>query len=65
LSVASNVKLAVYDLLGREVEVLIDEYKAPGTYSATWDATGMPSGVYFFRLMAGDARETKKMTLLR
>jgi len=65
LSVASNVKLAVYDLLGREVEVLIDEYEAPGTYSATWDATGKASGIYFYRLRAGAFTDAKRMLLLR
>jgi len=65
LPVASTVKLAVYDLLGREVEVLIDEYKAPGTYSATWDATGKASGIYFYRLRAGAFTDAKRMLLLR
>jgi len=59
------VKLAVYDLLGREVAMLVDEQKQPGEYTATWDASGMPSGVYFYRLDTGGARETKKMLLLR
>ena len=59
------VKLAVFDLLGREVAVLVDEQKQPGEYTATWDATGMPSGVYFYRLIAAGATETKKMLLLR
>jgi len=63
--VVSNVKLAVYDLLGREVAVLVDEQKQPGEYTATWDARGKASGVYFFRLMAGDVVETKQMLLLR
>jgi len=65
LPVASTVKLAVYDLLGREVEVLINEYKAPGTYSATWDATGKASGIYFYRLRAGAFTDAKRMLLLR
>ena len=63
--VASNVRLVVYDLLGREVAVLVDEKKQPGEYVATWDATGMASGVYFCRLMTGGACETKTMLLLR
>jgi hypothetical protein len=64
-SAVSNVKLAVYDLLGREVAVLVDEQKQPGEYTATWDATGMPSGVYFYRLTVGEACDTRKMLLLR
>jgi hypothetical protein len=44
---ASKVRLAVYDLLGREVAVLVDEPKATGMYDVKWDATGIPSGVYY------------------
>jgi hypothetical protein len=44
------VSLKLYDLLGREVATLVNEAKQPGTYEATWDASGMPSGVYFARL---------------
>jgi len=64
-SVVSNVKLAVYDLLGREVAVLVDEQKQPGEYTATWDARGMASGVYIYRLTAGEFSEVKRMTLVR
>jgi hypothetical protein len=61
----SNVRLAVYDLLGREVAVLVDEQKQPGEYTATWDAGGMASGIYYYRLTAGGFRETKRMLLVR
>jgi hypothetical protein len=57
--------LRVFDLLGREVSTLVNEEMNPGTYSVTWDATGMPSGVYFYRLSAGAVNETKKLLLLR
>jgi len=63
--VASKVRLAVYDLLGREVEVLVDEKKEPGAYTFTWDARGRASGVYFYRLTAGERTAVKKMTFLR
>jgi len=59
------MKLAVYDLLGREVAVLVDEMKKHGEYSVTWDARGMASGVYLCRLQAGDQVQTRKMILLR
>ncbi|MBF8296050.1 MAG: 5'-Nucleotidase domain protein, partial [Bacteroidetes bacterium] len=59
------VKLLVFDLLGREVAVLVNEEKPAGTYRATWDAGKMSSGVYFYRLTAGEFVETKKMVLLR
>ena len=59
------VRLAVYDLLGREVAVLVDGQKQPGTYAVTWDATGMPSGVYFYRLTTGNYAESRKMVLTK
>jgi hypothetical protein len=59
------VRLAVYDLLGREVAVLVNEKKAPGTYQVRFDATGLPSGVYFYRMQAGSYTETKRMLLVR
>jgi hypothetical protein len=59
------VKLAVYDLLGREVAVLVNEHMQPGEYTATWDARGMASGVYVYSLQAGECRVTKRMVLVR
>ncbi|TAK65017.1 MAG: T9SS type A sorting domain-containing protein [Bacteroidetes bacterium] len=50
LSANSYVTLKVYDVLGREVVTLVDEFQASGFKSQTWDANGMPSGVYFYRL---------------
>jgi hypothetical protein len=62
---SGNVRLAVFDLLGREVALLVDEKKSPGVYAATFNAAGLPSGVYFYRLQAGDITRTKRMTLIR
>ena len=62
---ASNVKLVVYNLLGREVAVLVNERKAAGTYEVKFDAQGLSSGVYFYRLEAGEAVLTKTMTVLK
>ncbi len=50
---SSWVRLAVYDLLGREVALLVDENKSPGIYEVKFDATGLSSGVYFYRMNAG------------
>jgi hypothetical protein len=61
----SDVKLVVYDLLGREVAVLVNEKKAPGSYEVRFDASGMASGVYFYRLTAGDFVNTRKLVVLR
>ncbi len=63
--------LKVYDVLGNEVATLVDEYKPAGSYKVdfnnveTLHATSLPSGVYFYRLQAGDYSETKKMILLK
>jgi hypothetical protein len=60
-----HVRLRVFDLLGREVSVLVDEPKAPGFYSVSWNAGGLPSGVYFSSLEAGGQRLTRRMALVR
>ena len=44
------VRLSVYDILGREVAVLVNEAKSPGSYTATWNAASVSSGVYFYRM---------------
>jgi serine protease len=59
------VTLKVFDLLGREVATLVDEQKSPGTYTVKWDASGMSSGVYLYRLQAGSFVETRKLVVLR
>jgi hypothetical protein len=61
----SFTSLRVYDLLGNEVTTLVNEEKQTGTYEITWYAEGLPSGVYFYRLQAGDFIETKKMVLMK
>jgi hypothetical protein len=62
---AGNVKLVVYDILGREVKVLVNEYKKAGTYNITFDGSSLASGLYFYRLTAGDFSGTKKMVLVK
>jgi hypothetical protein len=59
------VSLNVLDVLGREVATLVSGNRQPGTYTARWDATAYPSGVYFCRLRAGSFVETKKMILAK
>lgn len=59
------VKLAVYDLLGREVAVLVNEKMTPGSYTVHFDATGLTSGVYFARLQSGAVNLVRSMLLLR
>ncbi len=62
---ASNVKLTVYNLLGQKVATLLDNRMDPGTYAVQFDARNFASGVYFYRLQAGDFTSSKKMLLLK
>jgi 1,4-alpha-glucan branching enzyme len=59
------VNLKVYDVLGTEVATLINEEMLPGFYDITWNAEGLSSGVYFYKLEAGAFREVKKMILMK
>ena len=59
------VTLKVYDILGREVRTLVNEELKAGSYEKTFDASGLASGVYYYRIQAGDFAETKKLLLLR
>ena len=60
-----ETKIVVYDILGREVATLVNEKKAPGDYEVRFDATGLASGVYFYRLKAGSFTQTRRLLLLR
>jgi hypothetical protein len=60
-----NVVLTVYDLLGREVEVLVNEEKPAGSYRVTFDAKGIPSGAYFYQLKSGSLNVTKSMVVVK
>ncbi len=61
----TRVQIRVYDILGNEIETLVNEEKPAGTYELTWNAAKLPSGVYFYQLQARDFVQTKKMILLR
>jgi endo-1,4-beta-xylanase len=54
----------MYDVLGREVGVLVDGTLPPGTYEVYWDAANFPSGVYVYRLEVGSHNSARKMLLL-
>jgi hypothetical protein len=62
---AGNVNLVIFDALGREVSTLVNEEVSPGSYEVTWDASNYPSGVYFYKLSAGDYTKTRKMILIK
>ena len=59
------VQLKIYDILGREIAVLVNEEQKPGYYEVKWNGRNMPSGVYFYGIKAGRFIQTKKMILLR
>jgi len=62
---SSNVAIKVFDILGNEIETLVNGEKQTGTYEITWYADGLPSGVYFYQLRAREFVETKKMVLMK
>jgi hypothetical protein len=64
-SVASTIRLAIYDLLGREVVVLVNEPMSPGSYEVKFNGAGLSSGVYFCRMEAGDFSAMQKMILMK
>ena len=59
------VTLKVYDILGREVATLVNDVRPPGVYTVRWDASGHSSGVYVYRLRAGNFVSAKKMVLMK
>ena len=58
-----NIK--VYDFLGREIADLVNETKSIGSYELMFDASSLPSGTYFYSMIAGDYSATKKMILIK
>jgi hypothetical protein len=62
---ASYVRLTVYDVLGREVAVLVDEQKGAGSHTVQFDASGLATGAYVYRMTAGDFVQTLRMMLVK
>ncbi|MCH8494820.1 MAG: T9SS type A sorting domain-containing protein [Balneolales bacterium] len=65
IETGSNVRLSVFDMLGREVAVLINEARPAGNHTVSFDASALGSGVYVYRLQAGTFMQTRKMTLIK
>jgi hypothetical protein len=65
LKSGEQVKLSVFDMLGREVAVIVDGTKSAGNHTATWDASNVSSGIYFYSLQTESTRITRKMTLMK
>ncbi|MDD3558910.1 MAG: T9SS type A sorting domain-containing protein [Ignavibacterium sp.] len=62
---STTTKLIVYDILGREIATLVNEYLQPGNYEVEFNAKGLSSGVYYYRIESGNYSDTKKMILLK
>jgi len=62
---AGNVKLSVYDITGSELEVLVDKNMSAGVFNANWDASRFASGIYLYKLQAGNFVQVKKMILVK
>jgi hypothetical protein len=60
-----GVSMKVYDLLGKEIQILVNEELNPGTYEVTFDGTNLPSGIYFYQLRCGEFVQTRKLVLLK
>lgn len=65
LSMYNYVSLKVYDMLGKEIAILVSEQLKPGSYEIEFDGSNLPSGVYFYRIIAGDFIDSKKMILIK
>ncbi len=61
----SGVRITVYNILGQEIRILLNEEKQAGYYTVTWDVSAIAGGIYFYRITAGDYTECKKMILLK
>jgi len=65
LTVRSHVSLKVYDVLGREIATLVNKEKPAGNYKVKFNAAGLASGIYFYRLQEEEHIQTRKMILLK
>jgi hypothetical protein len=61
----SDVRMSVFDMLGREVSVLVNERREAGVHDVKFDASGLSSGVYLYRLQAGSFVQTRKLMFVR
>jgi hypothetical protein len=65
LSAVSSVNLSIYNLLGQKVATLVDAQQMAGYHQVEWDASRFPSGVFYYKIQAGEFQDVKKMILLR
>lgn len=62
---ADYISIKVFDILGNEVETLVNEWQSAGSYSVTFDASNKSTGIYFYKLLTSDITETKKMMVVK
>ena len=62
---SSEVQIKIFDILGNEIETLLNEEKIPGIYQIEFDGSNIQSGIYFYRIFTGKFTETKKMILMK
>ena len=65
MATVSNVDLSVYNVLGKKVVTLVSDNQNSGYHQVEWDASGFASGVYYYKIKAGDYVDVRKMILLR
>jgi hypothetical protein len=65
IATSDFVSLKVFDLLGREVAILVNEVRQPGIYHVTWNAARIPSGVYVYQMRAGNFTQTRRMIVIK
>lgn len=61
----AEVKIEIFDIIGRKAAVLVDDKLLPGIYETSWNAADYPSGIYICRIKAGDYTESRKMVLIK
>ncbi|MCP4580833.1 MAG: T9SS type A sorting domain-containing protein [candidate division Zixibacteria bacterium] len=65
LAEPGHISIIIYDILGRQLEALVNHHQPSGNHRISWEAEDLPSGIYFYRIQAGDYNESKKMILLK
>jgi hypothetical protein len=65
LKTSANVTMEIYDLLGRKIDTILDEFQTQGDHRIVWDAHRCPTGIYFYRIVVGDYANSKSMILLK
>jgi hypothetical protein len=65
MSNAGKAKLVVYDVMGREVQTLVNEMLKPGTYEVSFDGSKLPSGVYYYKLDVNGFTQTRRMVMTK